>query len=541
MPSDFSSEEKSARRAAFLWLAALTILRLVFVAFVGLGDAEAYYWTWSRHLDLSYYDHPPMVAYLIAATTALGGDHPFFVRLGPVLLFAATSALVYALATDVSGRRRVGLAALLLFQLTPAFAIGGQGANPDVPLGFFWLLCAWCLWRATTFDRPHLLWLAGAALGAAFLSKYFALLLAVSGGVWLLRRSERRFWRSGALYGGMLLAAAFVIPVVFWNVDHDWPSVRYHFSRHSAAGVSLEQIGKFWGGQALYYSPLLFGAYLWALWLALRHLFRARRAEIVALSATSTFIDMNDPHRLRERAFAFLVILSLPSLVFFTFIGMWTPEAEPHWTAMGYVPLVVLAAMAFDERWPSRAAPARRFHEGVVQGPSRRFRWFVYAAAGLPALLLVLAHVHLLTSVFVPLVPERDRPRDLVAETSGWREVGAHALAIARTLREPLLLHYHYTKCAQLSFAVGPRARVACLNDRIDQFDFWQDERALIGRDMLYVTDSVYSRTPESVWRFDRCTEEAPLEVRRGGHLLRRFRFWRCEGYRGPQPNRKDL
>src|SRR5437773_8144715 len=115
-----------------------------------------------------------MVAWLIRAATAAGGIGPFFVRLSSVLLFAATSALLYALARDVSGSERTAFRALVLFELTPVFAIGGQGANPDVPLGFFWTLFLLLLWRATTRDRRALAWAAGLALGLALLSKYFA-------------------------------------------------------------------------------------------------------------------------------------------------------------------------------------------------------------------------------------------------------------------------------------------------------------------------------------------------------------------------------
>jgi 4-amino-4-deoxy-L-arabinose transferase-like glycosyltransferase len=503
--------EKRAPRLALALLLALTAARLVVAGFVGLGDVEAYYWTWSRHLDLSYYDHPPLVAYLIAATTAIGGDSPFFVRLGPILLTAATAWIVYLLATDLGGNRRTGLRALVLFELIPAFAIGGQGANPDVPLGFFWVAFLWLLWRATTREARALAWPAGLCLGLALLSKYFAVLLGVSAIWWLLRREHRPWWRRPELYGALAIALLSLVPIVLWNDAQDWPSVRYHFSRHGAAGLSLSQAGMFLGGQALYFSPFLWGGLLWALGAASRRGFGRGDA----------------PER---RAYAFLATAALPPLLFFTAVGLWTPEFEPHWTAMGYLPLCLAAAMLFPERW--NVAPS---------GRRTAFRVYAWAAAVLPAALIVAVHVHLLTPLFVPLVPERDRPRDLMTETTGWPEVGRRAEEIARRLDRPFLLHYHYTKCGQLAFAVRNRLPVVCLNDRLDQFDFWQNEAALVGRDALYVTDSVYARRPEEVWRFDRCEAEPPLEIRRGGYLLRRFSFWRCYGYRGPVPGRKDL
>jgi hypothetical protein len=510
LPAADAADPREARAGRVAWglLAALTAVRLVVVGLVGLGDSEAYYWTWSRHLDLSFYDHPPMVAALTAATTAIFGDTPFGVRVWAVLLCAATAALVHALAVDLSGSRRAGLRALVVFQLTPAFAVGGQGANPDVALGFFWALGLLFLWRATTRDARALAIPTGLCLGLAFLSKYFAVLLGVAALLWLVRREHRHWFRRFELYAALALALVCALPVLLWNLEHDWPSLRYHLGRHGAAGLGLEQAGMFFGGQALYYSPLLWVALLWALAVAVRR----------GLGAA------------RQRAWAFLATTSLVPLLFFSAVGLWTPEAEPHWTAMGYLPLCVALALLFPEKW--EAPPSRR---------RTALRAFAWVAALLPAILIVAVHLHLTTALFVPLVPERDRPRDLMTETTGWDEVGLRAASIAARMDRPFLVHYHYTKCAQIAWATRGRLPVACLNDRVDQFDFWQDERALLGRDALYVTDTVYARPPREVWRFDRCDEEPPLEIRRGGYFLRRFSFWRCSGYRGAQEGRKDL
>src|SRR5262245_56411633 len=43
---------------------------------------EAYYWAYAQHPDLSYFDHPPMVAWLIWFGTLLFGDGVVGVRLG---------------------------------------------------------------------------------------------------------------------------------------------------------------------------------------------------------------------------------------------------------------------------------------------------------------------------------------------------------------------------------------------------------------------------------------------------------------------------
>jgi len=49
-------------------------LRLIYGAQVELMPEETYYWNYSRHLDIGYLDHPPMVGWLIWLGTAAFGD-----------------------------------------------------------------------------------------------------------------------------------------------------------------------------------------------------------------------------------------------------------------------------------------------------------------------------------------------------------------------------------------------------------------------------------------------------------------------------------
>ncbi len=64
-------------------------------AVLPLSFDEAYYWLWSKHLALSYYDHPPVIAYAIRAGTLLFGDTAFGVRIVPLLFSAGASWAVW--------------------------------------------------------------------------------------------------------------------------------------------------------------------------------------------------------------------------------------------------------------------------------------------------------------------------------------------------------------------------------------------------------------------------------------------------------------
>ena len=69
----------------------LAVLPVVVLLFLGLrlyfdfkadlvGD-EAYYWMWGQHLDWSYFDHPPLHAWLLHLVAQLVGWSRFSVRL----------------------------------------------------------------------------------------------------------------------------------------------------------------------------------------------------------------------------------------------------------------------------------------------------------------------------------------------------------------------------------------------------------------------------------------------------------------------------
>src|SRR3569623_1440485 len=85
-------------RVSLALVALLLVSRAVMTAMLPLSADEAYYWLWSKHLAAGYYDHPPAIAWLIRAGTALFGDTPFGVRFAGVLLSLPASWFVWSCA-----------------------------------------------------------------------------------------------------------------------------------------------------------------------------------------------------------------------------------------------------------------------------------------------------------------------------------------------------------------------------------------------------------------------------------------------------------
>ncbi len=158
-----------------LMVAALVVLRLVAAAWTPLTFDEAYYWMWSKHLAGGYYDHPPMVAFVIRAGTMIAGDTELGVRLVSILLALPMSWAVYETAGILFGGRRVAATAAIMLNITLMAAVGTLIVTPDAPLLVASSFVLFFLAKVLETGRG-VWWLAvGVAVGTALLSKYSAL------------------------------------------------------------------------------------------------------------------------------------------------------------------------------------------------------------------------------------------------------------------------------------------------------------------------------------------------------------------------------
>jgi 4-amino-4-deoxy-L-arabinose transferase-like glycosyltransferase len=228
--------------AAILLALTLAAWHLTIAATANLYPDETYYWVWSRYPALAYYDHAPMVAWWIAASTWLFGDTALAIRLPTVLSTLGTGAAVYATAR-VLFDRRVAARAFLWLNVTVLVALGGLFANPDAPSAFFWALAFLAFAFVIRSGRGTWFLAVGFFAGLGILSKYTDLFLGLGIVLCLLvDRDLRRWWKSPFLWGGGLIAVAMFAPVVWWNYSHDWASFRFQFGRIEADGLDFRQV-----------------------------------------------------------------------------------------------------------------------------------------------------------------------------------------------------------------------------------------------------------------------------------------------------------
>jgi len=124
-------------RGVVVLLLAFLLLRWILAAMCEIVPDEAYYWVWSRHLALSYFDHPPMVAYLIRLGTLIGGTTSIGVRWPAGILAVGLVLILWRAAVRLVGAGNAANFVPITLLVSPLLAVVGMIVTPDTPACFF--------------------------------------------------------------------------------------------------------------------------------------------------------------------------------------------------------------------------------------------------------------------------------------------------------------------------------------------------------------------------------------------------------------------
>jgi 4-amino-4-deoxy-L-arabinose transferase-like glycosyltransferase len=459
-----------------------------------LSGDEAYYWLWSRRLQLSYYDHPGMMAYWMAATTALFGTSELAVRLPALVSTAAVTWLAFDATRIAFDDSRAGLTAALWLNATILFGAAGVIVTPDAPLLLFWTLCLWAMIRLLREGRAVYLYIAAAALGLGFDSKYTMVLLAPGVlAVFVLFPAARCWWRRPALYLAIALAALCTSPVVVWNYTHDWASFRKQWAHGFASPIAdpLKGLLTFLGSQVGVVTPLILAFCLWAVVWALWAGWRRQRPEWFLLGASSA-----------------------PVLAFFTHHSLDGP-VQAHWSGPAYI----AGCMAAAGGW------------SVIGGRRRRGWNALFTAAPLMGAVMV-AVVYLQAATAVLPLPLR---MDALSRLGGWDDLGTAVAAQVRAHPDAFVFVEKHELTGLLSYYLPDHPTVFLTGSggapRLPTYD-GQDVAGLAGRDGLFVVKSGSKGVENSAEHFADFTLLGSIERRWGGRVADRYEIYLGRDYR---------
>jgi 4-amino-4-deoxy-L-arabinose transferase-like glycosyltransferase len=237
--------------AVIALIAAMTALRAAYAGLMDLRTDEAYYWTWSKENVISFLDHPPMIAWFIRFGTAIFGDTNFGVRFAGLVAMFATQLLLADIVRRVTHDVRAVVIAVLMTEAALYYGLLMAKVSPDVALIPFATAMVWALVRLAE-SRDGRWWLvSGVFAGLALLSKFTAVLLLPALLAFMLVPQWRGRWlMSPYPYAAASIAFALFLPVVIWNMQHDWASFHFQFVRAAVTrDWSARTFGEFIGLQ----------------------------------------------------------------------------------------------------------------------------------------------------------------------------------------------------------------------------------------------------------------------------------------------------
>lgn len=208
----------------FFWLT--LIIKLVVAYFLPLLPDEAYYWVWSHNLQLSYYDHPPMIAWLFRLGHFLEPYHNS-IRF-PSVVFLHLSLFTWREIYSYLKLPEKSFHQFLYFLiLVPYLGLGSIIMTPDLPLLFFWPLCFYFFLRVLNETKwTNYAWL-GVSLGLGFLSKYHIVLFLFAAIVYLFSEKKWKQIQWKFVPFTILFGLVFCSPVIIWNITNGFQSFAF--------------------------------------------------------------------------------------------------------------------------------------------------------------------------------------------------------------------------------------------------------------------------------------------------------------------------
>jgi membrane-associated phospholipid phosphatase len=507
-------------RLGYVFVAVLLVARWLYIASgtIQLSGDEAYQWVWSKHLALSYYSKPPLIAYTQFLGTSLWGDTAFGVRFFSPLIAAIMSlGLLRFFAREVNAR--AGFFLLLSITATLLMGCGAVLMTVDPLSVLFWTLAMLAGWRAAQEKGSTGDWAwVGVWMGLGFLSKYTELFQWLCWAVFfILWRPARKQLRRPGPYLALLLNAVFALPVLIWNAQHDWITVK-HVAETADAGrtwqptlqqlqQSLRHVGEFLGSEAGLLNPILFVGLLWA---AIAFWRRNRRNPLLV----------------------YCFSMGAPVFVAY-FLQAIRARTLPNWIAPAVLPLFCLMVIYWDAQW----------RLGVTQIKP----WLATALVTGFAVVIVGHNTNLvqkLTGHYLPVnldILHRVREWDTSAKA-----VGEARRALLDEGKPVFIIADHYNLAGEFTFYL-PEAclsakdspLVYCRSSQVpeNQFYFWPSYGTRKGENAVYVLElNRKDPKPEPVparllAEFDSVTDMGVTNILyHGQFLLRPLQFFACRG-----------
>ena len=500
------------------WLLWGLVFRLTIGAILPAGYDETYYYLYVHYLDFSYFDHPLLVAFTTGFGTWLTGIvNPFTIRLAPIFLYCGTLYFLY-----LTGKRlfstRSGLMSLVLATQIPFFTVGfGVLTLPDSPLMFFWslslFLASWEFFRSSEYHPSWRILVLSITIGFACLGKYHGFLLGLGLVIFcLLSKNHRKALWSGWTVLGLGLFLLTISPLLIWNYRYDWVSFQFQSGRALPdRGYSiLDLLVTFLVSNAYLFPG--FGFCLW--WVNLQKLWHSLKGKISAQEGL-------------------ILAVGVPVFLGFTLMGGYR-QILPSWHMPGFFTGTLLfgnQVILWQELYP------------------KRIRNWLWSSGVIILFLLTIALFHTSFGIFQKggkyaiaggFWDIRQDPSTELVDVVQMRKLFLSDQDLQKELEmTDFIFCNNFFLAGQVGMALVKEVKqpITVFDQDIRGFAFWEDDRAWLGKNGLYITSYLFAEDLSKYEDyFDKITFIKEIPLQRGGQVAQVFQVYRADNLRKTYP-----
>ncbi len=469
-------------RSFFYFITAVAALRLLLAPHVGLGVDEAHYVLYALNLDLSYFDHPPLVGWVQYLFTSVFGTNEFGARVAAIVIGFITSVFIYKLIYDIDKNSNHAFVAVLALYASFLFNALFIMLMPDTLL---FLLILPVIFTVIAIENENSLknWLLlGVLLGIAGLSKYTAILFIVPIVLYILIKKRFDLLYTPKIIPAILVALFIISPVLIWNIQNNWSSFTYQ-SEHVVGESGIDWSGFFKSLAAQFgaYNPFLFP-------LALYGLYKALYSKNPTLFLSALFG---------------LVLIS-----FFTYAALYK-TALPHWSALFYMLFIPIGSYY------------------ALQAGSK-LKKYLYFSIAFGLLLSALAYAELAFK-FIPQKDYQSLHRDIY----GWDTIMQKANEHIDDREKQAIAVTNWTLASRaIYYNKNYDSEVFLIDTRDDQFDIWEKDKP-IGKDLLVITTHFFQKDIRSYMKCDEVKQVDSFDIIINNNKINSVQMTMCTNFQG--------
>ncbi len=471
-----------ARKEHYPFLLLITlvaVIRLLLAPHVGLGVDEAHYLLYAMHLDLSYFDHPPLVGWVQALFTSIFGSGEFGTRTSAIFVGFLVSIFLYKFTYMIHKSTHEAFVAVLALHGTFIFNALFMMLMPDTLLFLFIIPIIFSVIAVQNSGSIKSWLLLGLLLGLAGLSKYTAILFIPPIILYILLKRRYDLLYTPKLLLTLGVAILVISPVLIWNIQNNWLSFTYQ-SEHviGAKHINWQGFIKSISAQFFAYNPFLMPLAFYGLY--------------------KSFTSKNDTLLLSA-------LFGLVLILFFTYASLYK-SALPHWSALFYLLFIPIGTLFFLEK-------------------STKFITF---AVGIGLLLSTFAYIELRYKI-ITFPKYKSIHRDIYGFDTIMQKANEE---IKESSKEVLGVTNWTLASRAIYYNRNYPSKVYLIDKRHDQFDLWEKNMP-IGKDVIFINTHFFHKDIKKTMRCSAVSKLSSFDLKINTMIENSIEFILCTNFQG--------